>query len=165
MRIDQGFLPILGCNPKVLVLGSMPSVRSLEDQQYYAHPQNAFWWIMSELFGFDPLESYESRTSRLTGNSVAVWDVVQSCHRQGSLDSAINQSSVQANDFLTLLNDYSTIRLIIFNGQAAQKLFKKNVILNNYSGDFLVMPSTSPANAATSRKSKLDSWQVLKSYI
>jgi len=165
MKIDQGFLPILGHDPKVLILGTMPSVRSLEDQQYYAHPQNAFWWVMSELLKFDLLESYAVRTHRLSENKIAVWDVISACHRPGSLDSAIDQSSLTANNFSGLIKHNTSIGLIVFNGQAAHKLFKKYVSLSNYTGDFLVMPSTSPANAATSREAKLASWRAIQSYL
>jgi len=177
MKIDQGFLPILGESPRVLILGSMPSVKSLEYQQYYAHPQNAFWWIMSELFDFDPLESYDVRAMYLKQNKVAVWDVIQACHRPGSLDSSIDSASIQANDFSTLLSEKSSIKLVIFNGQAAQKIFKKHLLsartvdseaanrsIKKYTGDFLVMPSTSPANAATKREMKLEHWRALNAY-
>jgi len=172
-KIDQGFLPILGESPLVLILGSMPSIKSLESQQYYAHPQNTFWWIMSELFDFDLLEPYGVRTELLKQEKVAVWDVIQACHRPGSLDSAIDSSSIQANDFSDLLSKNSSIKLVIFNGQAAQKIFKKYVLQNNvvestahdFSGDFLVMPSTSPANAATKREMKLQRWRALSAYL
>lgn len=165
MKIDQGFLPILGHKPKVLILGTMPSVRSLEDQQYYAHPQNAFWWIMSELLGFDLLASYAERTHCLSENNIAVWDVISSCHRPGSLDSAIDQSSLTANNFSALIEQNTSIALIVFNGQTAHKLFKKYVSLSNYTGSFLVMPSTSPANAATNRDAKLASWRAIQPYL
>lgn len=172
-KIDQGFLPILGESPLVLILGSMPSIKSLESQQYYAHPQNAFWWIMSELFSFDSHEAYSARTALLQKNKVAVWDVIQACHRPGSLDSAIDATSIQANDFSVLLSEKSSIKLVLFNGQAAQKIFKKHVRQNNvaesaasdFSGDFLVMPSTSPANAATKRELKLQRWRALSAYL
>ncbi|MFT6265153.1 MAG: hypoxanthine-DNA glycosylase [Oleiphilaceae bacterium] len=177
-KIDQGLLPILGEAPVVLILGSMPSVKSLENQQYYAHPQNAFWWVMSELFGFDKLESYDVRTTYLKQKKIAVWDVIKTCHRPGSLDSAIDSTSIQANDFSTLLSEKTSIKLVVFNGQAAQKIYKKHVLsvndihreaancsIKNYAGDFLVMPSTSPANAAIKREVKLDQWRALSAYL
>ena len=173
MKIDQGFLPILGASPKVLILGSMPSVKSLEQQQYYGNPQNAFWWIMSELFGFNVLEPYETRINYLIDKKVAVWDVIQACYRPGSLDSAIDTSTIQANNFSALLTEHATIKLVIFNGQAAQKIFKKHVlqskelggVVSGYTGEYLVMPSTSPANAATSRAMKLKKWRALNAYL
>jgi len=172
-KIDQGLLPILGESPLVLILGSMPSIKSLESRQYYAHPQNAFWWIMSELLGFDSLEPYNTRTAFIKQKKVAVWDVIQACHRPGSLDSAIDPSSIQANDFSVLLREKTSIKLVIFNGQAAQKIFKKHVLQNHvveratsdFTGDFLVMPSTSPANAATNREMKLQCWRALIAYL
>ncbi|MFT7185726.1 MAG: TDG/mug DNA glycosylase family protein [Pseudohongiellaceae bacterium] len=177
-KIDQGLLPILGEAPAVLILGSMPSVKSLESQQYYAHPQNAFWWIMSELFSFDPLEPYEVKVNHLKQKRVAVWDVIKACHRPGSLDSAIDSTSIQANDFSMLLSGKTSIKLVIFNGQAAQKIFNKHALsvgkkkhetvscrINNYAGDFLLMPSTSPANAATKRDMKLNQWRALNVYL
>lgn len=178
VKIDQGFLPIFGESPAVLILGSMPSVKSLEQQQYYAHPQNAFWWIMSELLDFDPLEPYGVRAALLKQNKIAVWDVIKACHRPGSLDSAIDTSSIQANDFSALLGEKTSVKLVVFNGQAAQKIFKKHLLSNKaaesetvergikqYAGDFLVMPSTSPANAATTRTMKLDRWRALSAYL
>jgi hypoxanthine-DNA glycosylase len=177
-KIDQGFSPILGESPVVLVLGSMPSVKSLESHQYYANPHNAFWWIMSELFSFDLLESYNLRAAYLKQNKIAVWDVIKTCHRPGSLDSAIETSSIKVNDFSTLLSENTSIKLVIFNGQAAQKIFKKHVSsvnqthkgmvagsVDHYEGDFLVMPSTSPANAATKRENKLEQWRALSAYL
>lgn len=163
MKIDQGFLPILGRCPEILILGSMPGVRSLDDQQYYAHPRNVFWWIMSELFNFDVNAPYSERSAFLKQAKIAVWDVIHSCHRPGSLDSAIDQDSMQVNDFSSLFGSAS-LRLIAFNGQAAHKLFNKYVS-DIFDGDMIVMPSTSPANAAMSRETKLEKWQSLKSYL
>ena len=177
-QIDQGFMPILGPAPKVLILGSMPSVKSLDSQQYYAHPQNSFWWIMSELFSFNLLEPYDVRAKLLKQHKLAVWDVIKSCHRPGSLDSAIDAASVEANDFSKLLNKETTIQLVIFNGQAAQKIFKKHVLalntkkshkfdqsIHQYKGEFVVMPSTSPANASTKRHEKLAQWRALIAHL
>lgn len=174
-KIDQGFLPILGDSPIVLILGSMPSAKSLGSQQYYAHPQNAFWWIMSEMFSFDASAPYQERVDYLKYNKIAVWDVVEACHRPGSLDSAIDANSIIANDFSTLLNESSSIKLVVFNGQAAQKIFKKHVqrpniestelTMERFTGDYVVMPSTSPANAATKREQKLKHWRALTAYL
>ena len=175
MKIDQGFTPILGNAPKVLILGSMPSVKSLEQQQYYGNPQNSFWWIMSELLNFDSHLPYLQRSEILIKNRIAVWDVIQACHRPGSLDSAIDNSSIQANDLSQFFNDHTSIKLVIFNGQAAHKIFKKHVLHKQvkrsaikesiFTGDYLILPSTSPANAATSKAKKLDKWRVINDYL
>ena len=98
-----GFPPILGDRPRVLILGSMPSVASLKKHQYYGKPQNTFWRIMGELFGAGPDLPYEQRTELLAQQGVAVWDVLASCERPGSLDSAIKMQTATANDFAALL--------------------------------------------------------------
>ena len=89
--------------PRLLILGNMPSVMSLAAQQYYANPRNAFWRITGEIFGFDAGAPYETRTAALRARGVAVWDVLRSCRRKGSLDSAIEPDSMVANDFGTLV--------------------------------------------------------------
>jgi len=163
--IDQGFAPLLGKCPKVLILGTLPSVKSLQEQQYYGHPQNAFWWLMSQMCGFEPGLSYSERVSHLLANHIAVWDVIQSCHRPGSLDSKIDQSTLETNDFLSLLGETSTIKAIAFNGQSASKLFSKFVDAEKWKGDFIVLPSTSPANASMRKETKLEKWLSLKDYL
>lgn len=161
-EIEQGFSPEVGYKPKVLILGSMPSVKSLQEAQYYGHPRNAFWWLMSQLCGFDSTLPYEQRLAEVLRSGVAIWDVAHSCYRPGSLDSNIDQSTLQANDIAQLLSCKPSIQLIVFNGQAAAKLFKKFVDVPMYTGRLLTLPSTSPANAALSKEAKLEQWQVLK---
>jgi len=162
-KADKGFSPIVGAQPKVLVLGSMPSQRSLQYQQYYGHPQNAFWWLMSQLFGFDSALPYTERVELLKQAGLAVWDVVYEAVRPGSMDADIQESALITNDFDAFLKAYPSITLLAFNGKASQKLFKKHV-----TGDIalpqLTLPSTSPAYAAKSRDEKLIEWkQVLTS--
>jgi len=167
-QIDTGFAPVLGVNPSVLVLGTMPSVRSLEDQQYYAHPRNTFWWIMSQLFEFDIGLPYSQRCEWVVKRGVAIWDVIGSCYRPGSLDANIDQTTLQPNDFSSLLGKNSKLRLLAFNGQAAEKLFQKHVPADDrakFGGEQIVMPSTSPANAAMKRKAKLAWWRVILDYL
>lgn len=164
-KIDHGFLPIMGEAPKILILGTLPSVKSFEQNQYYGNPQNAFWWIMSSLLGFDLAQSYSERCTELTDKHIAVWDVIASCHRPGSLDSKIDQSTLKPNDFVSLLNQNSSIQLLVFNGQAANKLFNKFVELESWGGDFLTLPSTSPANAAMNKATKLSKWRQILAYL
>ncbi len=161
-----GFPPLLaGQNEQVtiLVLGSVPSVRSLQFQQYYAHPQNAFWWIMGQLFGFDHQLAYEQRHKLLNENGVIVWDVLESCERQGSLDSRIKAESEVPNDIPMLLNHYNSINRIVCNGGTTLALLKRHhsqLFRQNY--EILKMPSTSPANARLSKQEKLEQWTSLK---
>lgn len=171
MQIDQGFPPLLSeqIAPRLLILGTLPGVRSLELQQYYAHPQNTFWWIMSELIGFDRDLAYAQRVQALVDGGVMVWDVIEACHRPGSLDSSINQETLVANDFAKLLTVYPSISCIAFNGQAARKLFKKHVEKKQgfelMGVELKVMPSTSPAYAAMHKSQKLAVWQALKAFL
>jgi TDG/mug DNA glycosylase family protein len=155
----ESFAPILSEHPRVLILGTMPSVKSLEDAFYYAHPQNQFWPIMHSITGAD-ISSITAKTALIKNNALALWDVLQACERKGSLDSAI-QNPV-ANDFASLLDQYKSIKTIVFNGKKAEQLFKQHVIkkqtLPSYL-DYVVMPSTSPANAALKKADKQLFWQ------
>jgi hypoxanthine-DNA glycosylase len=161
--VDQGLCSLLGERPHTLVLGSMPSQKSLQYQRYYGNPQNAFWWVMAELFAFEHASDYATKCQHLMKHGVAIWDVVAQCHRPGSLDAAIDQSTVIANDFAQLLSAHASISRIVFNGQAASKLFKKHVclpILIKSRLTFCTAPSTSPAFAAMRREQKRESWRV-----
>jgi len=162
-----GFPPIIGCAPKILILGSMPSEASLKLEQYYAHPQNAFWYIMGSLFCFNAEATYAERKALLIKNRVALWDVLQECEREGSLDSSIIGSSIKTNDFPHLLTSYPTIKLIVFNGATAEKVFKKRVLLGLKIQleqiQMIRLPSTSPAMATLTKEQKMEQWsQIVK---
>jgi hypoxanthine-DNA glycosylase len=94
-----GLAPIVGGSPHTLILGNMPSVKSLAAQQYYGNPRNAFWRIAGDIFDFDTAAPYETRTTMLTTHGIALWDVLRCCRRSGSLDSAVEPESMVANDF------------------------------------------------------------------
>jgi len=162
----HSFNPIVAADARVLILGSMPGERSLRESQYYAHPQNSFWYIMSCLFDFDMNSDYEERCTRLQLRKVGLWDVLQSCERKGSLDSSINNVSIVANDFESLLYSYPGITSILFNGAKAELVFQKYVsvdIKRCFPGDALQrLPSTSPAYAAMDRRTKLRKWSVIQ---
>jgi TDG/mug DNA glycosylase family protein len=166
MKLSQGFAPVATPDARALILGSMPGVASLEATQYYAFERNVFWKIMGELFGADPQLDYPLRLQKLKGNRIALWDVIQNCHRPGSLDSAISEDGLQTNDFNGFFNEHPHISHVFFNGQKAAGLFKKKV-LPGLAGqhEYCVMPSTSPANAATSYAVKLEKWSVLKGLV
>ena len=162
----KGFPPIVAEKPIVLVLGSMPGVKSLVEQQYYANQQNAFWLIISEYFNFDINLGYSKKLQHLKNNRIALWDVIEECERQGSLDSSINQKSITANDFSKLLLNHASITSIIFNGVMAERMFNKYVIKSNLLQDDIVnrlsfyrLPSTSPANASIKKTEKIKQWK------
>ncbi|THF56901.1 DNA-deoxyinosine glycosylase [Pseudothauera rhizosphaerae] len=157
------FPPIAAPDARVLVLGSMPGAASLAAGQYYAHPRNAFWPIMGALFGFDPRAAYAERAAALQAAGVALWDVLASCVRPGSLDSAIAADSIVPNDFRGFLAAHPGIRSIFFNGAAAEACYRRHVLPQGEWAalPMLRLPSTSPAHAALDLARKLEAWQAL----
>ncbi|WP_151705085.1 DNA-deoxyinosine glycosylase [Nitrincola alkalilacustris] len=154
------FPPIEPENARILILGSMPGVASLKAQQYYAHPRNAFWPIMGELFGAHPELPYHERVEILKAEGIAVWDVLESCVRVGSLDASIDSSSLRVNDFSSFFRRHPQIRHVFFNGAKAEQSFRRHA-LPELRLDYLSytrLPSTSPAHAAMSFDSKLNNW-------
>ncbi|WP_374335585.1 DNA-deoxyinosine glycosylase [Methyloversatilis sp.] len=148
---------------RVLILGSMPGVASLAAQRYYAHPRNQFWPIMGALFGAGPDLPYAQRLHALTDAGVALWDVLASCERDGSLDAAIDARSAQANDFVTFLATHPGIVRIAFNGGTAEKHFRRDVMPHLRPLrplDLLRLPSTSPAHAGMDAAEKLARWRA-----
>ena len=122
----------------------MLSVMSVQSQQYYGNPRNAFWRITGELFGFAADDPYDDRTAALIANGVAVWDVLKSCRRAGSLDSAIEPDTVVGNNFGELFLAQPGISRIFFNGAAAEKNFYRLVRVAP-DVHYRRLPSTSPA--------------------
>ena len=155
-----GFAPSVDENCTTLILGSMPSVKSLEQNQYYAHPQNRFWKLMAIFFNDCVIPSiYEQRLQMLRENHIALWDSIDSCVREGSLDSAICDEV--ANDFTAFLEKYPNIVRICFNGGKSFQCFKKynKEVLKNPKIQFFKLPSTSPANARFRLADLQEKWQ------
>jgi len=164
----QSFEPILGSAPRIIILGSMPGVASLEAVQYYAHPRNAFWPIMGQLFDFDHEVDYATRIREIRKLPVILWDSLQSCRRPGSLDSSIDVASARANDFPTLLQRFPEIRAVFFNGATSEKYFRRLALPQLQAAEhiqLLRLPSTSPANAGMSFEQKLAAWRQILAYL
>jgi TDG/mug DNA glycosylase family protein len=158
MSSCSGFAPILPENPTIMILGTMPSVASLEEAFYYAHPRNAFWPILAEAFQ-QPIETVEQKIALCRQHAILLWDVLAFCERSGSLDSAIKQP--EPNDFELLFKRFPGLKTVLFNGKAAQNLFEKQVMKTQTLPDDLVfhsLPSTSPANAQLSFENKRVLW-------
>jgi TDG/mug DNA glycosylase family protein len=153
------FAPLASYDARVLILGSLPSQRSIADNEYYAHPQNAFWRIMRELVGADG--SYADRCSALQAGQIALWDVLASSVRPGSLDADIQMSTANVNDFKQFLEAHVAIERICFNGQKAAKIFSDRVPqeIHDSRVRLLTLPSTSPAHAAMRFDEKLKRWR------
>jgi len=146
----------------------MPGVASLQAQQYYAHPRNAFWPILAELLSVNWAEQYSQRILQLKAYPLVLWDVLQSCQREGSLDSAITRDLMVPNDIPALLKQFSDISFIGFNGASADRFFNQSVARNIDNLDcykLVRLPSTSPAHASQSLQQKLEKWSVLKPYL
>ena len=158
------FAPIATAKARVLILGSMPGKASLAAQQYYAHAQNSFWRILGELCGFDPLLPYRMRVQHLQQQRIALWDVLKSCERPGSLDADIATHTEVPNDFNTFFQTCSNIQAVFFNGAKAEQVFNKHVVktLTHETLVFTRLPSTSPAHAAMSYTKKLQAWQQIQ---
>ncbi len=152
--ICRSFEPIYTPQARILIVGSMPSVKSLEQAQYYAHPRNAFWRILFDIFSESPTLDYERKKALIRGHGLALWDAAAICEREGSLDSDMHD--VVYNDFSTLYEVCTDIRTVLCNGATAHSLFLKS----GYAGERRVvrMPSTSPAYTLPYEK-KLALWK------
>ncbi|MBX3703371.1 MAG: DNA-deoxyinosine glycosylase [Steroidobacteraceae bacterium] len=158
----RGFAPIARTTARILVLGSMPSVASLRAGEYYAHPHNRFWPIMGEILGFDASAPYAKRRAALMNAGIALWDVIGSCEREGSLDSAIAAHSIVANDFTAFLARHRRIGRVCFNGRRAEAAWRRHVLPQwavPPALDYRLLPSTSPAHAGMGYRSKLRIWR------
>jgi TDG/mug DNA glycosylase family protein len=150
-----GLPPVLDQHTRILILGSFPGVASLAAAQYYAHPRNQFWPLLSAVLDV-PLAAmpYPQRLDTLVSRGIGLWDVIDHCRRNGSLDSAIRDS--RANDFARLDSECPDLYRVCFNGKTSAK----------FAGDFaeagyqtLTLPSSSPANAQSSFAQKLAIWR------
>ncbi|HEY8084366.1 MAG TPA: DNA-deoxyinosine glycosylase [Methylophilaceae bacterium] len=164
MSIVQSFPPVARLDARILILGSMPGKASLAANQYYAHPHNLFWPFMQQLLGIDRTADYQERLVTLHSHGIALWDVLKECFRTSSLDGDIVETSIIPNDFATFFAQHQQIHRIFFNGEKAEKAFRRYVFpgLPDMEGKLLTrLPSTSPANASISRAHKLQSWQAI----
>jgi double-stranded uracil-DNA glycosylase len=155
-----GLPPIVGSNARVLILGTLPGDESLRLQQYYGHPRNHFWPIIAAVLDAELPPAYEDRREMLITNGIAVWDVLQSADRAGSLDSDIRNA--RANDFDALLRKHSAIDTIAFNGQKARALFWRTEMQRGEDLERMtlhVLPSTSPAYVKPMSE-KTDAWRT-----
>jgi len=151
-----GLAPIAGTDPEILILGSYPSILSLEKSEYYGNPQNQFWKIMELLLGIDHTMPYTVRTSLLKERRIALWDVLCACTREGSADTAIRDPV--PNDIRGFVSARPTIRCIALNGKIAGLYFKR--MIPGLPGT--ILPSTSPAYARMSLTQKAQHWACIR---
>jgi TDG/mug DNA glycosylase family protein len=157
------FSPVVAADARVLILGSMPGVASLQAAQYYAHPRNQFWRIVAELCGLDNVPDYPQRLQLLRERHLALWDVLHSCVRPGSLDASIEHSTARANDLVGLLRSHPGIVRICCNGGTAFTALRRHAwaeLARDFGHvDVRQLPSTSPANASWTYDRKLQAWR------
>lgn len=155
-----GFEPIISNDPIVLILGSMPSVVSLEKNEYYGFKYNRFWKIMSAFFDI-PLHTYEDKKMLIKKHQMILWDVIQCCEREGSLDSKIRNE--QCNDIRALLKEYPSVQAIICNGKKSYSLYQKH--FKDIDIKVICLPSTSNANRSIKEHDLFKQWLTCLSTI
>ena len=149
--------PVFNTDSRILILGSFPSVKSRENNFYYGHKQNRFWKLLAKLCEEETPQTVEEKTAMLLRHHIAIWDVIQSCDIKGSSDSSIK--NVTPTDLKQIL-DHCQIRQIYANGNKAGALYKKYQQPLT-ERDILVLPSTSPANAAWSLDRLYEKWSEI----
>ena len=165
-HVENILPPIVDVRTKVLIVGSMPSMQSLEKQEYYGNPRNHFWSIIGALLQVDVPTNYGERIQLIRKWGIGLWDVINHCERKGSLDSAIKNEV--PNDFSVLFQEYPQIECILFNGTKAYEVFRKKVgfdILGERQ--YIKMPSTSPVPGKHIQtfEEKVISYEILLHYI
>ena len=149
----KGFKPVIAIEPKIMILGSMPSIKSLEQVEYYAHKTNRFWKIMSELFN-EPINTYQQKQAIILNHHLLLWDVIDTCIREGSLDSNIKE--VVVNDIEGIIKKYPSITCIICNGKKSYELYLKH--FKHLNIKVISLPSTSSANQSIKQDELFKVW-------
>ncbi len=157
LHIVHGFEPVFDENSRVLILGSLPSVKSRENGFYYGHPQNRFWRVTAAVFGESVPLTVEEKRAMLLRNGAAIWDVVSECDIMGSSDASIR--NVIPTDIAALLKK-TAIRAVFTNGGAADRIYRRYQ-LPLTGTDAVKLPSTSPANAAWQLDRLTEAWRVI----
>ena len=164
-ELVTGLGPIAAVDARVLILGSLPSELSLQKQEYYGNPQNSFWRIMGELMEAGPELRYPRRVDILKERGVAIWDVLRSATRPGSMDTAIEMKTATANDFQAFYAGHPGLELLCFNGKKAAELYERLVVPQGIGTigniEMITMPSTSPAYASMAFTEKVRHWSVI----
>jgi len=157
----HSFLPIINSECKLIILGSMPGVESLRKNEYYGYPRNAFWEIMFQLLGYESTQNYAEKKQMLLSNNIALWDVISSCEREGSLDSAIKSDA--SNDFSLLYKKFPMIKHVFFNGQKAYDTYRRKVGFDD-ARTFTRLQSTSPAHVVKFEVKFADWMKIFSTY-
>jgi hypoxanthine-DNA glycosylase len=157
-HITHPFSPVYDSSSEILILGSLPSVKSRENEFYYGHPQNRFWRVMAAIFEAQFPNTVEEKKELLLAHKIALWDVVQNCDIRGSSDSSIR--NVYPTDLHIILK-HAKIRMICANGKTAASLYQKYQA-STAGMNITALPSTSPANAGWTFERLCEAWRIIK---
>ena len=157
MNKEHGFEPVYDKTSRVLILGTLPSVKSTEQGFYYGHPQNRFWRLIAELLGCQKPNSTEEKRNMLLSGGIALWDVIKRCDIEGSSDASIRNA--EPNDIMRILSA-ADIKAIYANGSKAAELYNK-LLLPVTGREIITLPSTSPANAAWNFEKLKEAWSII----
>ena len=153
----EGLPPVFSCRTQLVVLGSFPGQASLQAREYYAHPRNQFWPLLSALWGLDLRAlPYAQRLAALLERGLGVWDVYAACRRAGSLDSAIRDA--RPNDLALLRRRAPGLRAVAHNGGESARSMR---VTRELGVAVHRLPSSSPANASWSFERKLQAWRAV----
>lgn len=155
--MKTSFQPLIINQTHSLFLGTLPSEKSLDRQQYYAHPQNKFWRLFYAVFNKTYEENYLKRIEFLQEKGFGLWDVLHTAEREGSLDTAVK--NYELNDFEELLKKYPSIKQLYFTSKQAYLWYYKRY-KNNLDVALIILASPSPANARLSYEQKLEDWKL-----
>ena len=158
MRVVHPIAPIFDEKSRILILGSFPSVKSREAMFFYGHPQNRFWKVTAAVFDDEVPFTISEKRDFLLSNHIALWDVIGECEITGSSDASIR--NVNVNDLSRILNR-ADIEKIFVNGKTAERMYRRYVE-KLIRRECIVLPSTSPANAAWSLERLIEAWSVIR---
>ncbi len=151
------FEPFITKNSAILILGTFPSLKSFEQNFYYAHKQNQFWRLLAATFDKSIPQSIEEKKALLLTHNIALWDIVKSCTRTNSSDA--NLKSITPNDIAKLLEEFPTIQKICFTSKTAQKIYQK--YFKSLQVETYYLPSPSPAYQAMKFEQKLQKYKAI----
>lgn len=164
MSACKSFAPIADEDSRILILGSMPGIKSLEQQEYYAHPQNRFWRLLALLLQEEAPQDYAAKQALLHKHHVALWDTLGYCERDGSLDSNIKNEA--PNAVVELAGELPHLQAVVCNGGKAGAAFKKYFAKKMPERvRIFYLPSTSPANARLRLENLAEHWQVILQFL
>ncbi|CAA6824065.1 MAG: G:T/U mismatch-specific uracil/thymine DNA-glycosylase [uncultured Sulfurovum sp.] len=155
-REEHAFKPIIFQNSEILILGSFPSLESFEKSFYYAHPRNQFWKLLSAVTDL-PINNRDQKIWLLKESKIALWDMVQSCRRENSLDTSLEE--IEVNDLASFLEEHSSVKKVAFTGRLSEKLFKMH--FGYLEIETVYLPSPSAAYAKMSFELKLENYKRL----